>query len=208
MEDKQARMFVFSYIMNNLYIYSQPFFLAFKWDRKYKTEPMCPNATFMLVNKSIYVSYTVSIEKRAVFPSFKRTFYRNRYENEFEKKSYIRISILYYDTVNESLLSYLTLRQMLPLRKRWLLNNSLESRLRDTSHLPFSPAESHQSLFPLWAVVNAAIVLWSAPNILFQTNAGVRPRSAPTAGRTAHFWTKLAAYFSSFGSAFQDTSGR
>lgn len=41
--------------------------------------------------------------------------------------------------------------------------------------------------------MNAAIVLGSAPNILFQTNAGVRPPSAPTAGRTAHFWTKPAA---------------
>lgn len=95
--------------------------------------------------------------------------------------------------MNESLLSYLTLRQILPLCKRWLLNNSQESRLRDISPLPFSSAESHQSLFPLWAVVNAAIVLQSAPNIFFQTNAGVCPRSAPTAGRTAHFWKELAA---------------
>lgn len=82
---------------------------------------------------------------------------------------------------------------MLPLCKRWLLNNSQESRLRDISHLPFSSAESHQSLCPLWAVVNAPIILRSAPNILFGTNAGVRPPSALTAGRTAHFWTKPAA---------------
>lgn len=82
---------------------------------------------------------------------------------------------------------------MLPLCKRWLLNNSQESRLREISHLPFSSAESHQCLFPLWTVVNAAIVLMSAPNILFQTNAGVRLWSAPTADRTAHFWTKPAA---------------
>lgn len=51
MEDKQAHMFVFSYIICNLYIFS--LFFTFKWDRKYKTEPVCPNATFMLVNKSI-----------------------------------------------------------------------------------------------------------------------------------------------------------